>query len=114
MRFHNYFIYITTNPEKTVLYTGVTNNLEQRLIEHYLSRGNGVSFAGGFYCYGLLYYERFTNIKFAIKREKQIKSWRRDKKEKLIAIENPGFCFLNDKIMPWPPENDAEARGSII
>jgi len=107
---HNYFIYITTNPSKDVLYTGMTNNLEQRLIEHYLNRGKIGTFAGEFYCYGLVYYERYTQVKFAIKREKQIKSWRRDKKEKLIALENPGYRFLNDEIMTWPPDAEAVSR----
>lgn len=110
MKFHNYFLYITTNPSKTVYYTGISNNLEQRLIEHYLNRGESYVFAGEFFCYGLLYYERYTQIKEAIKREKQIKGWRRDKKENLIRSLNPEFRFLNDEIMKWPPEKDAISR----
>ena len=40
MKHHNYFVYITTNPSRKVLYTGMTNDLEQRIIEHYLNRGD--------------------------------------------------------------------------
>jgi putative endonuclease len=107
---HNYFVYITTNPSKEVLYTGVTNNLEQRLTEHYLNRGEIAVFAGQFYCYGLLYYERYTQIKTAIKREKQIKSWRREKKDNLIGSLNPDRRFLNEEIMRWPPDIEAVSR----
>ena len=47
----NYYVYITTNPRKTVLYTGVTNNLMKREIEHFENRGNCQNFAGRYYCY---------------------------------------------------------------
>ena len=73
MKQHNYYIYITTNPALTVLYTGVTNNLEVRICEHYVNRGKENSFAGKFHCYNLIYYEHFTDINFAIAREKEIK-----------------------------------------
>jgi putative endonuclease len=106
----NYFVYITTNPSKEVLYTGVTNDLEQRLTEHYLNKGEPAVFAGKFYCYGLLYYERYTQIKPAIKREKQIKSWRREKKENLIGSLNPDRRFLNNEIMKWPPDKESMSR----
>src|SRR3979409_1680625 len=56
-RDHHYYIYIVTNPERNVLYTGVTNNLGIRLMEHYANRGNTKTFAGKYYCYNLIYYE---------------------------------------------------------
>lgn len=74
------YVYITTNPQKKVLYTGVTNNLSQRLIEHYMDRGTKNSFAGKYYCYLLLHFEEFNNPAEAIAREKEIKDWRRSKK----------------------------------
>jgi len=46
MKEHNYFVYITTNPNRSVLYTGVTNDLERRITEHYLNRGNKTIRAG--------------------------------------------------------------------
>ncbi len=95
---HNYFIYITTNPSKTVLYTGVTNDLKRRLFEHKENKGVDKTFASKFYCYNLLYYEHFANIEHAIEREKQIKNWSRKKKENLINKENSGWHSLNDEI----------------
>ncbi len=90
----NYYVYITTNPGKTVLYVGVTNNLIVRIQQHYLNKGNKKTFAGKYYCYKLLYYEFFSDINQAILREKEIKNMSREKKEKLITIKNPKWNFL--------------------
>ncbi len=99
----NYSVYILTNPKKTVLYTGVTNDLVNRLIEHYLNRGNPKTFAGRYHCYYLLHFEDYDYINDAIKREKEIKGWTRIKKEALINTENNDWDFLNDKLLDWPP-----------
>jgi len=56
------------------------------------------TFAGKFYCYNLLYYERFSNIEHAIDREKQIKNWSRKKKDYLINLSNSEWNSLNDEI----------------
>ena len=94
---HNYFLYILTNYKKTVLYTGVTNDLTKRLFEH-KERKNPSSFTSKYKCFYLLYYERFQYIDHAIEREKEIKGWKRIKKEKLINSFNPNWHFLNDDI----------------
>lgn len=91
---YNFFVYIITNPGKTVLYTGVTNDLQIRLKEHYDNRGSKDSFAGRYYCYKLIYYERFTDINQAIEREKEIKNLTRKKKEELIKSLNSNWNFL--------------------
>ncbi len=98
MKQHNYFVYIVTNPNKTVLYIGVTNDLETRLTQHYENRGNKKTFAGRYYCYHLIYWERHQYIEHAIEREKEIKKWRRAKKETLINEFNPDWKFLNDGV----------------
>ena len=90
----NYFVYITTNPRKTVLYTGVTNNLTVRLQQHYHNRGNPETFASKYYCYKLLYYERYPAATMAIRREKEIKDLNREAKEALIREANPDWAFL--------------------
>jgi putative endonuclease len=95
---YNYYIYITTNPGKTVLYVGVTNDLLARISQHKENRGDPKTFAGKFYCYNLVYYEHFISIDEAIAREKEIKKWRREKKDRLIESENPTWRFLNDEI----------------
>ena len=90
----NYYVYITTNPGKTVLYVGVTNDLKVRLRQHYQKRGKKQTFAGKYYCYKLLYYEFYEDISQAIDREKEIKDMSRQGKEELIASTNPGWNFL--------------------
>lgn len=105
---HQYYIYIVTNPEKGVLYTGITNNLVRRLAEHRFNKGKDETFAGRYYCYNLIYYELFQYVKDAIAREKEIKGWRRQKKLDLIKTMNPQWTFLNQTVCDgWPPE---EAR----
>ena len=66
-----YYIYIVTNPQREVLYTGLTNDLQTRIIEHYQNRGNEQTFTGKYYCYNLIYYEGFNYINDAIAREKK-------------------------------------------
>lgn len=88
-----YYVYITTNPGKTTLYTGVTNNLKLRLQQHYQNRGKKESFAGRYYCYKLVYFETYADINQAIRREKEIKDLSREKKEELIASKNPKWNF---------------------
>jgi putative endonuclease len=103
----SYYIYIVTNAARTVLYTGVTNDLVCRLVEHYKNRGKEKTFAGRYYCYNLLYFEEFKYIKDAISREKEIKGWRREKKEALIKTKNPSWMFLNFSVCEqWPPTED--------
>ena len=96
---HHYWVYITTNPKKTVLYTGVTNNLERRLSEHtFDSVTDRKTFAGKYFCDNLLYFEYHRYVLNAIAREKEIKSWVRIKKEALITKFNPTWRFLNNDI----------------
>lgn len=100
-----YYVYILTNYKKTVLYTGMTNNLAQRIIEHYLQRGNPVTYTGKYHAFYVLYYESFRYINNIIAREKGIKGWSRNKKEELINAFNPDWKFLNEEIFgKWPPD----------
>lgn len=93
-----FYVYITTNPERTVLYTGMTNDLVRRMQEHYLARGQNDKFAGKYYCYNLIYWEFHQYVNNAIAREKEIKGWRRDKKVALIDSFNADWKFLNNEI----------------
>nr|WP_319572572.1 GIY-YIG nuclease family protein [uncultured Draconibacterium sp.] len=96
MRDHNYFVYIVTNKNKTVLYIGITNDLQRRVYEH--ENGLIPGFTKKYNCHFLIYYEHFQNIDDAIVREKEIKKWRREKKENLISETNPNWNFLNTQI----------------
>ena len=100
IRSHSYFVYILTNKNKTVLYTGVTNDLYRRLSEHFENAKpfRHSSFAGKYNAYHLLYSERYDWVENAIAREKEIKGWRRSKKEALINTLNPEWIFLNDEV----------------
>ena len=95
MRKHQYWICIVTNPRKTILYIGITNNLARRLQEHFISKGDDSGFASKYYCYNLVYFEEFKYIDKAIAREKQLKKWSRKKKNKLIEDVNRNWDFKN-------------------
>jgi len=83
----------------------MTNNLEQRIIEHYLDRGSPKSFTGKYHAFYLLFYESSIYIKNTIAREKEIKGWRRSKKMDLINTFNPSWKFLNEELFGnWPPD----------
>jgi putative endonuclease len=101
---YNFYTYILTNYNRTVLYTGVTSDLERRLYEHYFGVNQKECFTSKYKCYYLVWYERHQYIQHAIEREKEIKGWLRSKKVALIKLENPGWEFLNKTIMDWPPE----------
>ena len=103
----NYFVYILTNPKKTVLYVGITNDLERRLLEHKENRGKREIFAGRFYCYQLLHYEHYSDSITAISREKELKGWSRMKKDSLIRKTNPKMNFLNSQVVEVYPKQDA-------
>ncbi len=91
-----HYVYVMTNKYKNVIYVGVTNNLKRRVIEHEKGTHNG--FSKKYNCQYLLYYEAFKSINRAIKREKEIKGWRRLKKDALIKSINPHLSFLNDRV----------------
>jgi len=94
---NEYFVYILTNYKKSVLYTGVTNDLKRRLSEH--KEGlNKASFTTKYNCYYLIYWDKFNDVEQAIDREKQIKGWVRIKKEKLINAFNVDWKFLNEEV----------------
>ena len=86
------YIYILSNKNRTVLYTGVTGNLALRMRSH--MEGNGSGFCKKYNVNELIYYELFTDIREAIKREKEIKGWRRDKKLVLVKSRNPNMKNL--------------------
>lgn len=87
-----YYIYIMTNKNNTVIYTGVTNNLKRRVYEHKEKLASG--FTEKYNINKLVYYEIFNNVNNAIAREKQIKGGSRQKKINLINEMNPEWNDL--------------------
>jgi len=96
MRDHNYFVYIITNKNKTVLNISIINDLQRIVYEHKSGLLSG--FTKKCNCHFLIDYEHFQNIEDAIIREKELKKWRREKKEKLINEFNSDWRFLNTEI----------------
>lgn len=92
----DYFVYILGNKSNSVLYTGVTNNLDRRIKEHRLKLIPG--FTARYNLTKLLYYSRFTDVNEALLWEKRIKGWLREKKEVLITAENPTWKDLAEKL----------------
>jgi putative endonuclease len=90
----NFFVYIITNKHRTVLYIGITNDIERRLWEHRERLIPG--FAARYQCIHLLRVENYPDARSAIAREKQLKDWRREKKDRLIASENPRWFDISD------------------
>ena len=84
-----YYVYILTNQNHTTLYTGVTNNLLRRAIEHKQSKGK--SFSHRYNLDKLVFYEVYPDIRSAIAREKQIKAGPRRRKLQLIDDLNPDW-----------------------
>jgi len=87
-----WYVYILTNKSHT-LYTGVTNNLDRRVLEHQLKNKKN-SFTAKYNINKLIFYEEFSNPKDAIAAEKKIKGWTRKKKIALIKSMNPEFKDL--------------------
>lgn len=87
-------IYIITNKNNTVLYTGVTSNLVKRMYQHKAKNYKG--FASKYNCEKLVYFDGFDSIDEAILREKQIKKYKRVKKLALINKENSQWKDLSD------------------
>jgi putative endonuclease len=94
---HGGFVYIVTNKNNTVLYTGVTSELRARIDQH-KSKYHPNSFTAKYNCNKIVWYERFDYIEDAIAREKQIKAGNRKAKESLINSLNPAWKDLWDDI----------------
>ncbi|MDU0372177.1 GIY-YIG nuclease family protein [Hymenobacter endophyticus] len=89
------YVYLLTNPARTVVYTGVTSDLERRLYEHGQGLGKGGKFTGRYQCNLLVYFEAWPDAPQAIAREKEIKGWSRAKKERLTTSFNPTWAPID-------------------
>ena len=92
-RQHQYFVYLITNWNNNVMYAGVTNNLQRRIYEHKHKLVDG--FTRKYNVNKLVYFEGTSDITAAIVREKEIKKWRREKKNHLVTSMNPEWKDLS-------------------
>jgi len=90
-------VYFMTNKNNTVLYIGVTSNLEKRIFQH-KNKIYKNSFTARYNCDKLVYFEVFSDINDAIKREKQLKNGNRKRKNELVNSENSEW---NDLSKSW-------------
>jgi putative endonuclease len=87
-----YAVYILTNRSNKVMYVGVTSNLERRLAQHKDKSVSG--FTAKYRVDRLVYYELTNDVLSAIAREKEVKKWRREKKNRLVESINPQWIEL--------------------
>lgn len=88
------FVYILANDTNVCIYTGVTNDLERRLYEH-KNETDPKSFPAQYKIHKLVYFEETSSKLVAIEREKQIKGWNRERKNRLIESKNPKWEDLS-------------------
>lgn len=94
MREHQYFVYLLTNWNNNVMYVGMTNNLVRRLYEHRTGAVRG--FTEKYNVHKLVYFEETADVHAAIAREKEIKKWRREKKNALVIQANSEWRDLGN------------------
>ena len=92
----DYFVYMVASNQNHALYIGVTNDLQRRIWEH--RRGEIKGFTSDYHCLRLVYFERCGDVRSALAREKQLKGWRREKKNHLVESANPHW---NDLAADW-------------
>jgi putative endonuclease len=88
-----FYLYMMSNRSRVVLSTGITNSLMRRVWQH--QKGEIEGFTKAYRVNRLVYYERFKDPQGAITREKEIKGWRREKKNALIERMNPRWTDLS-------------------
>ena len=102
----SYFVYLLASANNRVLYTGVTNNLKRRLFEH--KHGLVEGFTKKYRVHKLVYFEEVNDVNAAISREKEIKAWRREKKNALVEKEN---CDWKDLADGWFADSTGPEEG---
>ncbi len=90
------YVYLMANKNNTVIYTGVTGNLQKRVFEH--KEGLTAGFTEKYNVKKLVYYQEFSDILDAIEKEKKIKAGSRKKKIDLIESVNPDWKDLFDDL----------------
>ena len=90
---HAYYVYLLTSKNNRVMYVGVTNDLARRVYEHQNKLVKG--FTEKYNVNKLVYYEQTSDVFTALSREKEIKKWRREKKNALVVQSNPDWNDLS-------------------
>ncbi|MDZ7832204.1 MAG: GIY-YIG nuclease family protein [Desulfobacterales bacterium] len=88
-----FYVYILTNWNNRVMYTGITSDLKKRIYQHQNKSADG--FTQKYNVFKLVYFETVKEVRSAIAREKEIKGWRRSKKDQLVSQTNPEWKDLS-------------------
>ena len=91
-----YFVYILASKRNGTLYIGVTNNLQRRIYEHKNDLIEG--FTKKYHVHQLVHFEQTSDVQSALRREKQLKAWKRNWKMELIEQSNPSWQDMYDKL----------------
>jgi putative endonuclease len=91
----SYYIYLLTDWNNKVMYVGITNDLERRIYEHKNKVLNG--FTEKYNIDKFVYFEHTPHVTAALEREKEIKKWRREKKNNLVQDQNPAWKDLSEE-----------------
>jgi len=91
-REYRFYVYIMQSASRRALYIGMTNNLHERVWQHKTHRIEG--FTDAYNATRLVHWESFDDVRNAIDREKQLKGWRREKKDWLVERFNPEWRDL--------------------
>jgi len=94
-----YYVYLLSNTTNTTLYTGVTSNPLRRVYKH-KNNLDPKSFTSRYHVHKLVFFEQTTDVRAAIEREKQIKSWSRERKNQLVDADNPRWEDLYYSLLP--------------
>lgn len=95
MKEHRYWVYILVSNSLSAMYIGVTNDLGRRVAEH--RAGIGSEFVKTYKVSRLVYAEEFEQVEEAIAREKQLKGWKRVRKNELVRAANPNWRDLMER-----------------
>ena len=96
MLVRSYYVYLLTNWNNKVMYVGVTNDLARRIYEHKSKLVPG--FTEKYQVRKLVYFEETSDVEAALAREKEIKKWRREKKDALVIDRNPEWRDLSEEL----------------
>ena len=91
-----YYVYLLTSKNNRVIYVGVTNDLKRRVYDHKTKVVKG--FTEKYIVNKLVYYGQTSDVITALSREKEIKKWRREKKNALVAQLNPRWNDLSNAV----------------
>lgn len=92
--FNPYYCYLLTNKNRTLLYVGYSDNLENRIKQH--KSGRGAVFTRKYKVFDLIHFEIFSSKKEAKAREKKLKNWHKEWKWNLVKASNPNFTTIDN------------------